>query len=259
MATWKLSPQYKKSAVEKMFFYKEGKIITMEQGFRWATFTVESDDRPLTDEELKNDDGYELGCIDNDESWEMWDMIDGCWCDIGAGNDKTTDEDVETFEAAWEEDSYEGVEALGWSQDDCEYYYHGPLELTNEDTGEVFKGEPDEPTDEINIMEMDGAVKAEITPDLQDAFQEALGNNPAIHITNTDNPIDFPVVEKPVVTEWFPVSINPVRAGTYQVFDAPELIAWPFPTNMFSAVWDGKKWDAKITKWRGLANDPDKK
>lgn len=233
MATWKLSPQYKKSAVEKMFFYKDGKVITMEQGFRWATFSVESDERPLTDYELKNEDGYELGAIDNDESWEMWDMIDGCWCDIEAGNDKTTDEDVEEFEAAWEEDSYEAVEELGWSQDDCEYYYYGPLELTNEDTGEVFKGEPD--NDAITI-----------------------GGVP-VHVTNTDNPIDFPKVEKPVVTEWFPVSVDPVRAGTYQVFDAPELIAWPFPTNMFSAVWDGKKWDAKITKWRGLANDPDKK
>jgi hypothetical protein len=144
MATWSLSPQYKKSAVEKMFFYKDGKIITIEQGYRWATFKVDSDEQPLTNEELKNEHGYELSFIENDESWEMWDMIDGCWLDIEAGNDKTTDEDVEEFEAAWEEDSYEAVEALGWSQDDCEYYYYGPLELTNEDTGEVFKGEPDE-------------------------------------------------------------------------------------------------------------------
>lgn len=151
MATWSLSPQYKKSAVEKMFFYKDGKVITMEQGFRWATFKVDSDERPLTNEELKNADGYELSCIENDECWEMWDMIDGCWCDIEAGNDKTTDEDVEEFEAAWEEDSYEAVEALGWSQDDCEYYYYGPLELTNEDTGEVFKGEPD---DNVSVNEV---------------------------------------------------------------------------------------------------------
>ena len=145
MATWKLSPQYKKSAVEKMFFYKDGKVIIIEQGFRWATFTVESDERPLTDLELKNDDGYELGCIDNGESWEMCEMIDGCWLDISIGNDKTTSTDEEEFTEAWEEDSYDAVEALGWSQDDTEYYYHGPLELTNEDTGEVFQGEPDEP------------------------------------------------------------------------------------------------------------------
>lgn len=144
MATWNLSPQYKKSAVEKMFFYKDGKCITVEQGFRWANFKVESDERPLSDDELKNEDGYELGCIDNDECWEMYDMNDGCWLEIEIGNDKTNSTDVEEFEEAWNEDSYEGVEALGWSQDDTEYYYYGPLELTNEDTGEVFKGETEE-------------------------------------------------------------------------------------------------------------------
>jgi hypothetical protein len=142
MATWSLSPQYKKSAIEKMFFYKEGKVIIIEQGFRWATFKVESDERPLTDEELKNEDGYELGCIDNDESWEMYEMIDGCWLDISVGNDNTTSTDEEEFTEAWEEDSYDGVENLGWQCDDTEYYYVGPLELTNEDTGEVFRGEP---------------------------------------------------------------------------------------------------------------------
>jgi hypothetical protein len=144
MATWNLSPQYKKSAIEKMFFYKDGKSIVIEQGFRWANFTVESDEQPLTEEELVNADGYELGCIDNDECWEMQEMIDGCWLDITAHNGDVTDEELAEFEAAWEEDSYEGVENLGWSNDDTEYYYTGPLELTNEDTGEVFQGEPAE-------------------------------------------------------------------------------------------------------------------
>lgn len=146
MATWNLSPQYKKSAVEKMFFYKDGMTITIEQGFRWANFTVESDERPLTDEELKNEDGYELSCIDNDECWEMQDMTDGCWLDISSDDKHLTPEELAEFEAAWEENSYEGVEELGWNNDDTEYYYYGPLELTNEDTGEVFQGEPDEST-----------------------------------------------------------------------------------------------------------------
>ena len=72
----------------------------------------------------------------------MWDMIDGCWCDIEAGNDKVSEEELEEFIESWEEDSYDGVENLGWQCDDTEYYYVGPLELTNEDTGEVFRGEP---------------------------------------------------------------------------------------------------------------------
>jgi len=235
MATWKLSPQYKKSAVEKMFFYKEGKIITIEQGFRWATFSVESDERPLTDEELLNENGYELSCIDNDESWEMWDMVDGCWLDIELGNEKATSTDLENFQYAWEQDSYEGVEALGWYQDDTEYYYYGPLELTNEDTGEVFKGEPDEDNVVVhNEDHMSFEEKLEIIREIED--------------------------EKSSYTEWFPASINPVRTGTYQVLDQEEEVKWPFQSNIIAGTWDGEKWDVSISinviKWRGLNYDP---
>jgi hypothetical protein len=217
MATWKLSPQYKKSAVEKMFFFKDGKIIVMEQGFRWGTFFVNSDERPLTDSELVNEDGYELGCIDNDESWEMNDMSDGCWCDITAGNDKTTSTDVEEFEAAWQESWYEGVETLGWSQDECEYYFYGPLELTNEDTGEVFYGEPPE---DISVSGV------------------------------PDTPQEEQVLE---VTDWFPVTTNPARVGTYETLPGTEANTWPFPV---MATWDGKAWSTTVEQWRGLAKEP---
>jgi len=230
MATWALSPQYKKSAVEKMFFYKEGKIITIEQGFRWATFKVDSDERPLTDEELKNEDYYELGGIANDESWEMWEMIDGCWCDIEAGNDKATEDDVEEFISAWDEDSYDGVENLGWQCDDTEYYYHGPLALTNEDTGEEFLGEPEE---NVSV----GGVPLQTEEELRAELDTLIANAPE------------EVLE---VTDWFPVTTKPVRVGTYEVL-TKESTAWPFPTK---AVWDGKAWDADVTEWRGLAKDP---
>lgn len=229
MTTWNLSPQYKKSAVEKMFFYKDGKLISVEQGFRWANFKVESDERPLTDEELKNEDGYELGSIANDESWEMWDMSDGCWLDISAENDNTTPEDVEEFEKAWEEDSYCGVEELGWSNDDTEYYYFGPLALTNEDTGEEFLGEPEE---NVSVSGVPTQTEAELMEELDALIASAPEE----------------VLE---VTDWFPVDINPVRNGTYEVL-TKENDAWPFPTK---AVWDGK-WDTDVTEWRGLAKDP---
>lgn len=227
MATWSLSPQYKKSAVEIMFFRKDNMVISIEQGFRWATFKVESDERPLTDEELKNEDGYELSCIDNDESWEMWEMVDGCWLDIDRANSHVSDEAFEEFETAWEEDSFEGVETLGWSNDDTEYHYHGPLELTNEDTGEVFKGEPDEevPTAPVEVME-EALVELEVE------------------------------IEKPIVTDWYPVSIDPVREGTYQVLHTELEEKWPFQSNVTSAVWNGKKWDdKKVVKWRGLTEE----
>jgi hypothetical protein len=223
MTTWKLSPQYKKSAVEKMFFYKEGKTITIEQGYRWATFSIESDVCPMSTAELKNEDGYDL-----DGDWEMWDMIDGCWIDIEAGNEKTTDEDVEAFSELWNEDGFEGVESAGWSQDDCEYYYFGPLELTNEDTGEVFKGEPDSPAMQIDL---EASTPLE---EIEEAIEE-------------DNPY----------TDWYPASINPVRNGTYQVLAEEEEVAWPFQSNIIAGTWDGEKWDVSgVVKWRGLSKEP---
>jgi hypothetical protein len=223
MTTWKLSPQYKKSAVERQFWYKDGKVIIREEGYRWGTFSVESDERPLTDEDLKNEDGYELSCIENDECWELWDLTDGCWADTEAGRD-CTEEDLEEFNTAWDEDTYEAVEALGWMCDDTEYYYYGPLELTNQDTGEVFLGEPEE-----NV---------------------SVGGVP-IHVTNTDNPIDFPEPE-PEVTDWFSVNINPVRNGTYQITSSVTP-NWPFPTY---AQWDGNQWtDEHVVLWRGLVKE----
>jgi len=236
MTTWKLSPQYKKSAVEKMFFYKEGKVITIEQGYRWGTFSVESDTRPLTDEELKNEDGYELSSIANDESWEMWSLDDGCWLDIDSGNHITTSTDVEEFEEAWERDSYEGVEALGWSQDDTEYFYHGPLALTNEDTGEEFLGEPEE---NVSV----GGVPQEKTEEqLRVELDELIAT--------------MPEVPEPEVTDWFPAEIDPVRDGQYQILtvDNPN---WPFP---MYGVWTSGQWNiSTVTHWRGLAQPVDHK
>jgi hypothetical protein len=140
MATWKLSTYYKKSAIERQIWVKDDKVIIREEGYRWGTFYVQSDERPLTDEELINEHGYELGCLDNDECWELDSLDDGCWADTEAGRN-CTEEDLEAFNEAWEENSFEGVEELGWSNDDTEFEFQGPLELTNEDTGEVFNGE----------------------------------------------------------------------------------------------------------------------
>jgi hypothetical protein len=140
MATWKLSNYYKKSAYERQFWRKDDKVIIREEGYRWGTFYVECDERPLTDEELINEDGYELGYIDDDVSWEMEDMVDGCFADTEAGRN-CTEEDLEAFNEAWDENYYEGVEELGWSNDDTEFWFHGPLLLVNEDTGEEFNGD----------------------------------------------------------------------------------------------------------------------
>lgn len=310
MARWNLSPQYKKSAVERQYWYKDGKTIIREEGFRWANFKVDSVEKPLTEEELKNEDGYELGCIDNDECWEMWDMMDGCWADLEKGRN-CTDEDLEEFETAWDEDGYSGVEEAGWSNDETEYWYFGPLELTNDDTGEVFQGEPDEnvsvsgvPTAPIEVLEdalkeLEEAIEFDDDPQAdcphckwegpmgevkfidgkfycpacekpfgtreeRDAmlakeeikeFVEGYGD--FVENMSDEEWEDFGKEEKPIYTEWYPVSINPVRNGTYQVLHEEMQVSWPFESNVKSAEWDGKKWnDKKVVKWRGLTDDP---
>ena len=221
MATWELTTEEKKSSIERQFWYNDGKVIIREEGFRWSTFTVESDDRPLTDSELRNEDGYELGCIDNDECWEMQDMTDGCWSDLEAGSN-CTDEDLAAFSAAWDADWYSGVEQLGWSQDDTEYYMRGPLKLVNLDTGKEWSGLID-PATIVHTIE--------------------LPVDTVIETVHTD-PVE------PTLTDWFPEEINPVRKGRYQVTRNGTGGTWPGPGY---ADWDGKAWSVKdIGFWRGI-------
>lgn len=57
------------------------------------------------------------------------------------------------------------------------------------------------------------------------------------------------------MTDWFPVSIKPVRVGVYEIL-TKESINWPHPNK---GLWDGKKWnflDHTVEEWRGLAQDP---
>jgi hypothetical protein len=70
----------------------------------------------------------------------MEEMMDGCFADTEAGRN-CTEEDLEAFNEAWDENYYEGVEELGWTNDDTEFWFHGPLLLVNEDTGEEFNGD----------------------------------------------------------------------------------------------------------------------
>jgi hypothetical protein len=124
MATWVLTTKTKKNAVEKQFWYKDGKVIIREEGYRWGKFYCESDERP--DVDLANPDGYELG--DSEYDWELDNLDDGCWADWTFPDDMS-EEEQEEIQEAWEEDFYEGMEALGWSNDDTEYWFYGELEL----------------------------------------------------------------------------------------------------------------------------------
>jgi hypothetical protein len=137
MTTWVLTTQHKKNAVERSFWYKDGQKIVREEGYRWGKFYCESDEQP--DIDLKNPDGYEISGYD----WELDSLDDGCWAEW-EWPEGMSEEEQDKIMDAWNEDFYDGMEALGWSNDDTEYVFYGPLQLENEATGEVFQGEPDE-------------------------------------------------------------------------------------------------------------------
>jgi hypothetical protein len=114
------------------------------------------------------------------------------------------------------------MEDLGWSNDDTEYHFQGPLKLVNRDTGEEF-----------SVLDENFNIIPE--PDW----------DPATELDKLEPPL----------TEWFPSDVAPVREGRYQINDNKNP-QWPFPTY---ADWDGQKWsEDSIEKWRGLAEDPNK-
>jgi hypothetical protein len=173
MAVWELSTEYKKNAVEVQLWYKDGVAIKRVEGYRWGKFYCESDERP--DIDLRNEgDGYELA----DYDWELDSLDDGCWADWEYPTDFPVEERIK-IEEAWDNEWYDGMETLGWSNDDTEYWFQGPLKLVNRDTGEEF-----------SVLDENFNIIPEIPP-----------------------------VEEPKLTEWYPLDVAPVREGSYQVND----------------------------------------
>jgi hypothetical protein len=135
MATWILKTLHKKNAVEKQFWYKDGKVIIREEGYRWGEFYCESDEQPEIDLDILN--SYNLS--ESDYDWELTSLDDGCWSDWTFPEGMTEEEQAE-IESAWEEEYFEGMESLGWSNDDTDYVLQGPLELSDEDGTVIAQG-----------------------------------------------------------------------------------------------------------------------
>jgi hypothetical protein len=138
MATWRITNQYKKNAVERQFWVKDGIVVTKDEGFRWGTWTCESDVMP--DIDLENPEGYEV--LVSDYDWEMEEMNDGSWVEWTFPDDMS-EEEQERIQALWDEDWYDGMESDGWANDDTEHWIYGPIKLINQDTGEEFNGAED--------------------------------------------------------------------------------------------------------------------
>lgn len=138
MAKWRISNQYKKNAVERQFWVKDGVTVSKDEGYRWGSWICESDERP--DVDLNNPDGFEV--LFGDYDWELESMDDGCWSEWTFPDDMP-EEERERIQALWDNDWYEGMEGDGWINDDTEHWIYGPLCLENVDTGELWNGKDD--------------------------------------------------------------------------------------------------------------------
>jgi hypothetical protein len=127
MATWVLTTTDKKSVEEIEFWYKDGKTIKRTTGFRWGTVYCESDEKPEID--LDNPEG--ISVFDCGYDFELDNLDDGWNCYVEYPDDMDEEEQARMDEL-WDEDAYEAWEAEGWSQDDTETWFYGPLNLEEE-------------------------------------------------------------------------------------------------------------------------------
>ena len=150
MAIWTVSTYYKKSCQEiEHWVRREGKgKITVTNGFRWGSWTVEtSDDEPPEFEftEVPGGDGKTdsinmLDCeINNIESVELISMDDGgCWYETDF--EDLTEEEEEEVQEFIEENSIYDLEDRddAWYNDETEWWIWGPIEIKNE-SGETVR------------------------------------------------------------------------------------------------------------------------
>ena len=129
MATYTLSPKYKKSAIEITYWTKDSVTIKRIEGYRSGTFYCESDTRPNIS--LKDNDELSVGFADcgTADCWEMDSLWDGCWGDWQFPDDMPPEEQAR-IEALYEEDSYAAIEEDGWDNIDTDYVFQGSLIMT---------------------------------------------------------------------------------------------------------------------------------
>ena len=131
MAVWTLMPVNKKSIEELMFWEKDGKVILFRQGWRGGSVTLVTADDNAPEIDLDGNEELDVyGLVDDHiVDVELDSFWDGCWGEWDWLESGLTEEEQEEIQEAWDEDSYESVEALGWEQTDAETYFYGELSL----------------------------------------------------------------------------------------------------------------------------------
>jgi hypothetical protein len=113
MATWKVTPTFKKSVIERNYLRKGDNVFMVETGWRGGEFLVYTDN----DEPPKLEAGVDI--FNAGYEAEMVETYDGCWEDHDFDDcDEETTAWLETF---FEDgNSWLDLEEQGWIQDDGE-------------------------------------------------------------------------------------------------------------------------------------------
>ena len=143
MARWTVKTYYKKNVeeIEKWRQLNGEGRVTVENGFRWGEWEVEtSDDNPPEFEFTEvpggddNKDSIDMlnCCVNNIESVDLIDMFDGgCWYSVEI--EGLDEDEEERIRALVDEDGIWALEEEeGWIQDDTEWWIWGPIEITND-------------------------------------------------------------------------------------------------------------------------------
>ena len=148
MSVYTLRNLYKKHAREIETWMKvepgstEGKIVIVDTGWRWASFTVTTDDGEKPDLDLDNFgtvNPYYLGGEGNIEDVEMESCEDGVHFELYS--DDLTEEELDELREEIEESSHLDVlEAAGYINEDTEFSLEGPLVILDEDDEEIARG-----------------------------------------------------------------------------------------------------------------------
>lgn len=112
MAEWKVTPNWKKSVIERQEFIKDDNKVIIETGWRWGEFVVYTeDDTPPNLEPGVDiyDCGYDA---------ELVECTDGCWEERDM--DDCDEETQAWLEEFLDENSYFDLEEHGWLQGDTE-------------------------------------------------------------------------------------------------------------------------------------------
>jgi hypothetical protein len=132
MSTYKVSTRNKKSVEEIEIWVKDDWTMRRINGYRWGTFFIETNDgNPPEDITEENPDGvnmYDYFSDNADNGAELDSLDDGWYCDFEWPQDMPEEERQRLLDL-WEEESYSGFESAGWSNNETECWFHGPLDI----------------------------------------------------------------------------------------------------------------------------------